>query len=129
MKVFIPEKGQQGTLPLQQLQQLEPATLESLDLQDVMDYLQPQERDNLLRLALSKIKHGGTLEYSGIDYVAAGKMLYMSKQNPAPAIYGNGKQSFSAAIEEKTKLAQQLGLNVFSAYVEGISYFVAAKKG
>ena len=126
-----PEAGE-IPVPIKNLSQIPTASCKTIRLANAMDYVPLSQRDDVLKLALEKLRYGGKIIISGIDIYGISQALvsgYINNQSINSSIYG-GKLSSSSMHEVISLIQKYSNLEVNNAKLENQNtcYSVVARR-
>lgn len=136
MKVCIIHSGnnrvqnhEEELMNLEDFMKLEDSSCKSINMNNVLDYVSYENRNNLLTSIVKKLRLNGKLIISGIDY----SMLI---NNVSSGVYSievinklwmNGRMSCNVAFNIEETL-HKLGLVDISIKFESLNYFIIARR-
>ena len=117
-------------VPIQDLNKTPDSSCKSVNLADCMDYVLYEERDKLLEMAMSKIKHEGTLLISGTDVYAIGRGInngIVSLLQINTSLY-KGRLSINSLSFYVDKINNSPHFELINAKLDKLYYSLVAKR-
>ena len=114
------------TVESSHLESMPSAVYEDLELIDVLEFHQSPD---VVKFACSKIRHGGTLRFSGTDAIEVMKTSKNGRMNlvNASSVLLDGRTRLTSAHELK-KTLMSLGMEVKTVSIFGSRYIVEAMR-
>lgn len=136
MKIFITHPAankiklnDEQPVNIESINNISNASCTKIQLNNVLDYIMPKDRDKALSIALSKLRIDGEIHLNGIDFFAIGVFIsngLLSLQEVNQNIF-NGKLSIDSISLLKNRLSNN-GFEIVKASIENFSYNIIAKR-
>ena len=123
----IQTEGKHNIVPLNNLNDIHQASCDDILVHDCCDYI-PQ-RTQVLQAIASKLRYGGTVHISGIDFLEVahalvrGEILLRDTHN---LVY-SGKSACST-LSDIVKELRTMGMDIVSNRLDGYSYHIVAAR-
>ena len=113
-------------VPHTKVETLPSAVFDEIELIDVLEY---DDRDNILSIVLSKLRHNGMLKIQGTDAMQVVKVLNHGGMDLESASAGmlNGRMRLTSVHKLRESL-ERFGMETIFTTVSGIRYLIEAKR-
>jgi len=136
MKIFLahPESNRskmndETPTNLDSLNEMSDAVCDSIEVNNILDFIFTRDRNNMLNVIASKLKYNGQLSINGNDIHIVSSFLdqsLMTLDQVNNSIL-NGKLSIDSTSSMITKL-ESLGLEIVRVSIDGTEYSIEAKR-
>lgn len=136
MKIFITHPSankiklnDEQPVNIESINELPNASCTSIQLNNILDFVTPKDREKALNLALSKLRINGEISMNGIDFFAFGNFVsngLMSLGEVNTGVF-NGRLSVDSINLLEDALVQS-GFEIKRISMDGYSYNITAKR-
>lgn len=114
---------------LDSLNELTDAVCDSIEVNNILDFIFTKDRNNMLGIIASKLKYNGQISINGNDIHCIATFLENSLMtlDQVNNTLLNGKLSVDSTSSMVTKL-ETLGLEIVSVSIDGTEYNIIAKR-
>lgn len=136
MKIFITHPASnriklndENPVNIESINDIANASCTSIQLNNILDFIMPKDRDKALMMSISKLRIDGTISLNGVDFSALGTYIsngLISLSEVNQNIF-NGRMSVDSVKLLQEKLSNS-NLEILKANMENFSYNIVAKR-
>ena len=136
MKIFIshPEANKlklsdESPVNIESIKSIEDASCTSIQMNNILDFIPPENRENALSVIVSKTRIDGIVQINGVDILVMGDYIsnHLVSIDEINASLFQGRVSTDSVLSVSKKL-QALGFSIELIKLDGFIYNIIAKR-